>query len=160
MEDSKIFREKSLEQLNAPEQLTEYLKVTGPGVWITLIGVIVLLCGLFFWGMMGTVISSVKVPAKVENGRVSCYVLTENMDEQDKEVDISIGDVSVTASTENLESRTMVPSDDRRLYASGYLSPGKNVYVLTADTILEDGFYEAEVTIEKLKPISLLFSQK
>ena len=47
MEDSKIFREKSLEQLNAPEQLTEYLKVTGPGVWITLIGVIVLLCGLF-----------------------------------------------------------------------------------------------------------------
>jgi len=160
MENSKIFREKSLEQLNTPEQLTGYLKVTGPGVWVTLIGVIVLLCGLFFWGIMGTVISTVRVPAQVVNGQVSCYVLTENMDEHDKEVDISIGDVSVTASTENLESRTMVPSDDRRLYASGYLSAGKNVNVLTADTTLEDGFYEAEVTVEKLKPISLLFSQK
>ena len=31
-----IFREKSLEAVENPEQLNDYLKVTSPGVWIVL----------------------------------------------------------------------------------------------------------------------------
>ncbi|MBQ9065828.1 MAG: hypothetical protein IJ123_10315 [Blautia sp.] len=156
--DNSIFRKKSIEQLSAPEQLTSYLKVTGPGVWVVLTGVIVLLAGMFFWGVFGTIISSVSVPTHVKDGVASVYVLTDDLNQNDPEVDVSIGDVEFTAATDT-ESTTMNASDDKRLYESGYLSPGKNVNILTGETSLADGFYNADVTIERIKPISLLFAQ-
>ena len=157
--ESSIFREKSIQQLSAPEQLTGYLRVTGPGVWVTLIGIILLLAGLFFWGIFGTIISSVTVPAQVKGGKVSCYILTDDLNPDMPEVKIEIGDVEITAQTGGAESTTMNASDDQQLYESGYLKKRKKVYILTGETDLADGFYNADVTIEKIKPISLLFAQ-
>ena len=65
--NKKIFREKSMEQLSTPEQLTGYLRVTGPGVWIVLAGLAILLAGLLVWGIFGRLVSTVTVPAKVES---------------------------------------------------------------------------------------------
>ena len=154
----KVFREKSLEQLSSPEELTSYLRVTGPGVWVTLAGVLILLAGLFYWGMMGTIITTVTVPAKVEKGKINCYVLAEDAGSSDTDVEIDVGDVEMKANAEHADTKTLNASDDQELYKSGYLSAGKNVKVLTAKTSLTDGYYDAKVTIEKLKPISLLFS--
>ena len=47
-------------------------------------------------------------------------------------------------------------SADPALYASGYLSSGKLVSVLHADTNLMDGVYDAEVVTEAVRPLSLL----
>ena len=55
--DNQIFREKSLKQLSTPEQLTDYLRVTGPGVWFVLVGILVLLFGSLMWGIFGTIVS-------------------------------------------------------------------------------------------------------
>ena len=154
----KVFREKSLEQLSSPEELTSYLRVTGPGVWVVLTGVIILLAGLFFWGIMGTIIDTETVPAVVKNGKISCYVLAEDVGSADENAKIEVGDVEMSAGTAGAKRVTMNASDDPELYESGYLSPGKTVRVLTAKTELSDGYYNATVTIEKLKPISLLFS--
>jgi len=157
--ESRIFREKSMQQLSAPEQLTGYLRVTGPGVWVTLSGIIVLLAGLFFWGTFGTIISSVTAPAEVKDGVVSCYILTTDLNSKMSEVKIEIGDVEIMAETGDAKKRTMNASDNQQLYESGYLSPGKNVNILTGETDLADGFYNADVTVEKIKPIALLFAQ-
>lgn len=56
MEEKKksVFREKTLERINSPEQLTDYLHVTNPGIWVILIAVIVLLAGVFVWSCVGT----------------------------------------------------------------------------------------------------------
>lgn len=158
--EEKIYREKSLENLSSPEELTGYLRVTGPGVWVTLVGIIILLTGMFFWGIFGTIIKTVTVPAEAADGVISCYVLTDDLDLSDKEVTIEIGDMAITAKTENAGTKTMNASDNETLYDSGYLSPGKNVYVLTGKTTLADGFYNADVTTETLRPISLLFSRE
>ena len=48
-----MFRQKSLDSINSPEQLTEYLRVTTPGIWAILAAVIILLGGLFAWSMVG-----------------------------------------------------------------------------------------------------------
>lgn len=49
-----LFRKKTLERISSPEQLTDYLKVTSPGVWLIMISVIALLAGLLAWASIGT----------------------------------------------------------------------------------------------------------
>ena len=67
-EENKIFRDKSLEQLSSPEQLTSYLRVAGTGVWFVLAGIIVLIVGLIVWGIFGRIYTTVTVPAEVRDG--------------------------------------------------------------------------------------------
>ena len=166
--NKKIFREKSMEQLSTPEQLTGYLRVTGPGVWIVLAGLAILLAGLLVWGIFGRLVSTVTVPAKVENGKAYCYVLQDDLRLSDKnagkkdvdKIGIIIGDVHMEADPKDAVTATLDSSSDPELYSSGYLSAGKNVVILTCNTTLKDGFYNAEVITDELKPISLLFSDK
>ena len=41
-----FFRQKTLNRISSPEQLTDYLRVTNPGIWIFLAAVVVLLAGI------------------------------------------------------------------------------------------------------------------
>ena len=51
---SKIFREKSLQRVNQPEDLNDYIRVASPSVWIVLVAIILLLIGVFAWSVFGT----------------------------------------------------------------------------------------------------------
>ena len=154
-----LFRKKSLDQLSTPDQLTDYLRVTGPGIWFVVVGIIVLLLGLLIWSNFGNISVVVDVPAKVESGVSYCYMLVDDLDKTDDIIEVVIGDVKMDVDTDQIVSKTMDAQDNPQLYESGYLSPGKNVMVLACKTTLQDGIYEASVTTEKLKPISLLFSK-
>ena len=156
--ENELFRKKTLEQFSAPEQLTDYLRVTGPGVWFVLLGIIVLLSGFLIWGIFGQIITSVTVPAQVRNGVVYCYVLADETGLTDEEVEITIGDVEMEALTAEAQEQTLDASDDPALYRTGYLSPAKNVRILTSSTSLKDGDYEATVVTQTFRPISLFFS--
>lgn len=158
-QENQIFRKKAMDQLSAPEQLMDYLRVTGPGIWMILIGIIVLLGGIIVWGVMGRINTTVTVPAQVENGIVRCYVLQEDMADADSTIEVTIGDQKMEASTEDAETVTMDTANALPLYETGYLKAGKNVMVLSCETELKDGFYQADLTAETLKPISLLFSK-
>lgn len=48
-----VFREKSLERIESPDQLNEYIMVANPRVWIILATVVVLLIGFLVWGTFG-----------------------------------------------------------------------------------------------------------
>ena len=157
-EKEKIYRQKSMDQLSTPDDLTGYLRVTGPGVWVVLCGVILVLVGIVIWGMFGSIVSVVKAPAVVEEGKVSCYILANDMADADSTIDIRIGDVELTAERDGAKTVTLNAQDEPDLFSSGYLTPGKKAVVLTCDTDLRDGIYQAEVTTDALKPISLLFA--
>lgn len=158
-EQNQIYREKYLEQLSSPDQLTGYLRVAGSGVWFILAGIILLIAGLIVWGIFGQIYTTVTVPAVVKGSQVSCYILTDDLTQTDDAVRVSIGDQDMTAETGDMQAQTMDASADPALYASGYLSPGRNVYILTCATALEDGYYDARITTETLHPISLLFAK-
>ena len=160
-QDTQIFREKSLEQLSAPEQLMDYLRVTGPGIWLILIGIAVLLAGVLIWGIVGNIYTTITVPAQVENGKIYCYVLKDDvkgLDDTDT-VEITVGDQEMEASVADAKTIALDTEDAPQLYETGYLKAGKNVMVFSDDTDLKDGFYQADMEIEALKPISLLFAK-
>lgn len=48
-----VFRQKSIEKISSPEQMNDYIRVSNPSVWIILAAVIVLLAGVFVWGLFG-----------------------------------------------------------------------------------------------------------
>ena len=51
----KLFREKSLEAVESPESLNDYMRVTSPGIWLVLAAVIALLVGAVLWGIFGRI---------------------------------------------------------------------------------------------------------
>lgn len=51
--NSSIFRQKSIDKVSSPEKLDDYIKVTTPGVWITLCAIVLLLVGTLIWGFFG-----------------------------------------------------------------------------------------------------------
>ena len=57
----KLFREKSLEAIESPESMNDYLQVTSPGVWIVLAAIIAILIGAVLWSVFGRINTTVDV---------------------------------------------------------------------------------------------------
>ena len=53
--ESKIFRKSALDRISSPEQLNEYLKVAGPGVWCIMAGLVVTFAAFIVWGLLGSI---------------------------------------------------------------------------------------------------------
>ena len=52
---SNLFRKKSLEGLDSPESLDEFLKVTNVPSWIVLIAILLIIIGFIAWACLATV---------------------------------------------------------------------------------------------------------
>ena len=50
-----IFRKKSIDKVSSPEKLDDYIKVTTPSVWITLVAILILVVGAVMWGIFGRI---------------------------------------------------------------------------------------------------------
>ena len=70
-----IFRQKSLETISSPEQLTDYPRVTNPSIWVILAAVILLLGGLFVWRTVGNLETIANGTAVVENGTAQILLI-------------------------------------------------------------------------------------
>ena len=161
MEEQQIFRKKSLDRLNTPDDLADYLRVTGPGVWFALGSIILLLAGLLVWGIFGQIITSVSVPAIVDQHVLYCYVPEKNINMNDdlNGIDIKVGDVELEPDIDKINTVTLDSSYNRYIFSQGTLTPGQNAVILQCDTDFEDGNYAAEVVLKTLHPVSLIFSK-
>ena len=54
-------------RISSPEQLTDYLRVTNPGIWVVLAAVILLLAGVLAWSMVGTLETEAEVKIVVSD---------------------------------------------------------------------------------------------
>ncbi len=153
-----IFREKSIQKVSSPEQLNDYIRVTTPGVWITLAAVIVLLAGFIVCGVTGSLETRVNVAAVSDSGTITCYVREADI------TDIAVGDAVRVGGEEYTVaaiSRQPEAVDDTfsayMLHVSG-LSAGEWVYAVTLDGSLPDGVYEASVITDSVSAVSFLFN--
>jgi len=59
--ENKIFRKSALDRISSPEQLNEYMKVAGPGVWCIMAGLAVTFAAFIVWGLLGSIPETVDI---------------------------------------------------------------------------------------------------
>ena len=129
-----IYREKTLERISAPDQLTDYLKVTNPGIWVILTAVIILLVGVFVWSCVGDL--ETKSPSTIIVKDKTARVATRDMKELTEGDELRLEDKNYDISS--------VTTDEF----------GRKIGMASVD--LPDGVYDGIVIVEKTHPIEFL----
>ena len=136
MDNSKVYRKKSLEKISSPEQLTDYLRVTNPGIWLILAAAIMLLAGLIIWSSVGRLETLTAASVSVTDGTA---LISVRGDSEDR---ISSG-MSLRVGAQEFEI-SKVEKD----------ASGKTVAY--APVTLANGNYDANIVVESISPISFL----
>ena len=153
-----IFRKKSLDRISSPEQLTDYIKVANPGVWLLLGGIVVLLAGICVWGIFGRLDTALTVAAQSRDGAVVLYVKEADIGKVETGLPVRIGENEY-----RITGHSEVPAeitDEVAAYAmhiSG-LKQGEWVYTAYIDGTLPEGIYTAEIIVEQVAPLAFVWN--
>lgn len=158
--NEKLFRKKSLERVSSPEQLNDYIKVSNPGIWLSLAAIVVLLVGVCVWAVFGRLESTLQVAAVKSDGRIVCFVKEDDIDKVNNGMTVRIGDD--TCKIVGIE-REPVPVDESfKEYGKhvGDLTDGEWVYVVYTDWDGGDegDVFSADIIIKSVKPASFVFN--
>lgn len=134
-----LFRQKSLDKVKSPDNLSEYIKVVNPSVWVLLASVLVLLLGLCCWGIFGSVQTVIAAQVQCDNGESICVLSQEDGSRVTPGMTVSVNGTEATVR----EVRTQ---------ADGCIC------YLTLEQPLPDGLYDARIVVESLHPISFLLN--
>ena len=134
-----IFRKETLDRISSPEQLSDYLRVTSPGLWLIFVAIVSMLVGFFVWMSVGIIETT--VPAGVSTKAHTAEVAIVNGGgEVAKDMTLRVGGQETTI----LSTKT----DEY----------GRTVG--TAEVDLPDGVYEGSLVTEAIHPIQFLISSK
>ncbi|MBR2259379.1 MAG: hypothetical protein IJ899_19015 [Blautia sp.] len=151
------FREKSIERIENPEQLNDYLKVTSPGVWLVLATVIVLLIGVCIWGVFGRIQATVPAAVISQNGESVCLVPVTALEGVIHHRSVSVDGKEIVMSPSSLRAEVISEDTDVYVMLAGKLSVGDIVYPVALAETLDDGVYSGTLVTETLSPASLFF---
>ena len=137
--NEQIFRKKSMDRLSSPEQLTDYLHVTNPSIWIVLLSVVLILAALFVWSSQAVIVSGASGKAIAKDG-----ILTVTFEDQDTAANVSEGMIVKIGDTE------------AAVTSVGFDAAGNRIAVASAS--VPDGEYDVNVVYRQTKIIELLFN--
>ena len=161
MEDKQsIFRQKSIERVNSPEQLGSYLKVTSPSVWLSLIAIIVLLVGVVVWGFMGRLETTINTGAYVQNGNIYCYVLEKDCEKVKPGHIIRLENENKEYIVESVDFAGQINNSSDK-YTVHLIEAEINDFVYAASskcTDLKEGSYKAVLVLDSVSPLSFVFN--
>lgn len=137
-EQGGIFRQETIERVSSPEQLTDYLRVTNPGIWALLGAVLLLLAGILAWSAIGTL--ETRAAAKVTVRDSQGMITAEDGRTLSEGMVLRVGgqEYGIYATARDEENRPV----------------GK------AEVKLPDGVYEGTVVVESIHPIQFLYESR
>ena len=138
MDQKSLFRKSSMESISSPEQLTGYLRVTSPTVWIVMAAIVLLLVGMLVWGSIAYIDSYAAGTAQVQDGRMLVV-----FDDSELARNVQAG-MAVTIGETSSVIDSVGITEGGALFAA-------------ADTTLADGSYPARVIFRQTQVLSLLF---
>lgn len=77
--NNSIFRKSSIDRVQSPEQLNDYIKVSNPSAWVIIIAAIVLLGAVLVWSIFGTVELNKTVSTTNEKGQPVTMVVSKKI---------------------------------------------------------------------------------
>lgn len=136
-EKKSIFRQESLDSISSPEQLTDYLRVTNPGIWIILAAFILFVIGIAAWNSLGRLETTMNAPAVVKDGMAAVFI-------------------SSAEDAEKLNNEMTLRIDDNEYSISNIETADNGMTVAMAPVNEPDGTYEAKIVTESVPPIRFL----
>lgn len=149
-----LFRKSSIDRVNSPEQLNDYIRVANPSVWILLVAIVFLLVGVVIWGVFGTVETKVNTTLIAQNGTVSAYVSSDNLSSLKEGMTVRVDDKEG-----EIERISKIPVEVTDSFSSYFLylsslQTGDFVYEVSVNVPeLEDGVYSASIVVDSINPI-------
>ena len=140
MKKEKIFRKDAVDKISSPEQLTEYLRISTPGIWLFMIAILLIIFGLICWAAAGTIETVTEAKAVVEDGRAQ-VIVTGQVN----------GEITEGMSVRIQQQESVVSDIEEDEYGRS---------VLYVQTKLEDGTYDAQVVTEQIHPIEFLLESR
>ena len=137
-ENTTVFRQKTLERISSPEQLTDYLRVTNPGIWVILAAVILLLAGIFAWTVVGTLETTAQATVIVEDH--TAQVVPAGAEALSGGMPLRIAGQEFTIASANADDYGRVTG--------------------TAEVNLPDGTYEGTVVVDSTRPIDFILTSR
>lgn len=120
--------------------------------------VIVLLIGVCFWSVFATLTTSQEAVAVVQDGKATCYVYLNEVNNLTPGMEVKIGDsVGSIRTVATTPMEITGDFDGYALYLSG-LQEGDWVVPVTVDIKAQDGIYKAFIVLETISPISFLLN--
>ena len=160
MEEKKevsLFREKSLEAVQSPESLNDYLRVTSPGVWLVLGTVIALLAGAVIWSIFGRITTTIDVAVVANIEKCVCIVPYNEMQKVMARGFVSLnGQDYALKADEKLDVVVISDQTSNYVRSVGGFSNGDVTVEVPMEAQLDAGVYTGKVLTESLQPISLL----
>ena len=156
--NQQLFRKKSVDKVSSPEQLNEYIRVANPGVWMVLASIVILLCGVVVWGVIGHLDTTLSTAIVSDAGESVFYLKEADSEKVSVGMTVRVGENEYTVSEiSNEPIRMDGVISEYAMHASG-LSDGEWAYCLKIDGTLSDGVQKAEIVIESISPISFILN--
>ncbi len=153
-----IFREKSIERLESPEKLNDYLRVTSAGVWLVLAAVIMLLIGVCIWGIFGRIDATAPAAIVTENGKSICLVPAQALPGVIEHRTVTVDGQQMELVPSALEPEVITEQTNIYTILAGKLSVGDIVYpVELKEPVSEEGIKSGTLVTETMTPASLFF---
>ena len=154
----KLFREKSLKKVTSPEELNDYVKVANPGIWLLLVGVIILLVGVFVWSVYGKMDTVIQTLGVVENNKIVVYIKESDINEIDASTVFKLNDKEFEVTKKSNSPIRVDENFSEYMLHVGELSENEWVYPIEGSIAIADGVYPVSVVIESISPISFVIN--
>ena len=155
-----IFREKSIERLESPEKLNDYLRVTSAGVWLVLSAVVVLLIGVCIWGIFGRIEATSPAAVVTKDGQSICLVPMAALEGVIEHHTVSVDGEKKEIAVSSSEPEVITEDTDIYTILAGNLSVGDIVFpMVLLEPLPSDGVVSGALLTETLSPASLFFDK-
>lgn len=153
-----LFRTKSIEKIESPESMNDYLQVTSPGVWLVLIAVVIFLVGTCIWGIFGRIESTAKAAVISTDNETFCLVPENALNSVIENRTLTIDGTDFQLAPDALEPEVIEESTNVYWILAGDLAAGDIVYRIPLSQTLPNGVYSGTIVTETLSPFSLLLN--
>ena len=139
--------------------MNDYIRVSNPSVWIILAAVILLLAGVFVWGLFGCLDSAFQTGGVCKDGFLTVYVSEENFAKISEKAVISVDGAELALSDIPFSHVRLDDNADPYLLHLTGASAGDWVYVLKVDAAgMKDGIISVSVITERVRPLDFVLN--
>ena len=148
---SEAARGREERRITSPEQLHDYIHVTGPSLWLLLVMILILLAGMIVLAASVTIENKLPVQAaasEVTNENGATMLICSVADEQQAQAKIGM---TVRVAGEEGTVTEIIDDNQEAFLVIELNRPG---------AVLKQGTYDAEIVLERTTPISFLLKKE